>query len=114
MSDCLFCKIVKGQIKSDIVYQDDDVIAFRDINPQAPHHILCIPRQHIATVNEFTPTQAPLIGKLVLTASNIAKQLQVDQDGYRIVMNCNRMAGQTVFHVHLHLLAGRPMHWPPG
>lgn len=114
MSNCIFCKIASGEIKSDIVYQDNEVIAFRDLNPQAPHHILCIPRQHVATANDFQPEQAALIGKLYLAAVSIAKQLGVAEDGYRTVMNCNRLAGQTVFHVHLHLLAGRAMHWPPG
>ena len=114
MTSCIFCKIATGEIKGDIVYQDEDVVAFRDLNPQAPHHILCIPRQHVATTNDFQPEQAALVGKLVLAAATVAKQLGVAEDGYRTVMNCNRLAGQTVFHVHLHLLAGRPMHWPPG
>ncbi len=114
MTDCIFCKIANGEIKTEFVYQDDAVVAFRDLNPQAPHHILCIPRQHVATTNDFQPEQAALIGKLVLAAARIAKQLGVAEDGYRTVMNCNRGAGQTVFHVHLHLLAGRQMHWPPG
>lgn len=114
MTNCIFCKIASGEIKGDIVYQDEDIVAFRDLNPQAPHHILCIPRQHVATTNDFQPEQAALIGKLVLAAATVAKQLGVAEDGYRTVINCNRLAGQTVFHVHLHLLAGRPMHWPPG
>jgi len=114
MSNCIFCKIAGGEIKADLVYQDEDIVAFRDLNPQAPHHILCIPRLHVATTNDFLPEQAALIGKLVLAAATVAKQLGVAEDGYRTVMNCNRLAGQTVFHVHLHLLAGRPMHWPPG
>jgi len=111
---CLFCKLAKGEIHSDIVFEDDDVIAFRDINPQAPHHILVIPRQHIATVNDANPEDAALIGKLILAAQRVAKDLGVAEDGYRLVVNCNDHGGQTVFHVHLHLLAGRPMHWPPG
>lgn len=114
MSQCIFCKIANGEIKSDIVYQDDDVVAFRDLHPQAPHHILCIPRAHVATANDFQPEQAALIGKLVLAAARVAKQLGVAETGYRLVMNCNALAGQTVYHVHLHLLAGRQMHWPPG
>lgn len=114
MADCIFCKIANGEIKSEFVYQDNDVVAFRDLNPQAPHHILCIPRQHIATTNDFQPEQAALIGKLVLAAAHVAKQLGVADEGYRTILNCNRNAGQTVFHVHLHLLAGRQMHWPPG
>lgn len=111
---CLFCKLAKGEITSDIVYVDDDVIAFRDIHPQAPHHILVIPRRHIATVNDAKPEDTTLIGKLTLAAQRVAKDLGVAEDGYRLVMNCNDHGGQTVFHVHLHLLAGRPMHWPPG
>ena len=111
---CLFCKLAKGEINSDIVFEDDDVIAFRDINPQAPHHILVIPRRHIATVNDANPEDAALIGKMTLAAQRVAKDLRVAEDGYRLVMNCNDHGGQTVFHVHLHLLAGRPMHWPPG
>jgi histidine triad (HIT) family protein len=111
---CLFCNLVRGEINSDIVYEDDDVIAFRDINPQAPHHILVIPRRHIATLNDTKPEDTVLIGKLTLTAQQVAKEIGVAEDGYRLVMNCNRHGGQTVFHVHLHLLAGRPMHWPPG
>jgi len=111
---CLFCKLAKGEINSDIVFEDDDVIAFRDINPQAPHHILVIPRRHIATVNDANSEDAALIGKMTLAAQRVAKDLRVAEDGYRLVMNCNDHGGQTVFHVHLHLLAGRPMHWPPG
>jgi histidine triad (HIT) family protein len=114
MTDCLFCKIANGEIKGDIVYEDDEVIGFRDINPQAPHHILFIPREHIATLNDLDDAHAALAGKLVLAARQVAKELGVAEDGYRQVMNCNSHGGQTVFHVHLHLLAGRPMGWPPG
>lgn len=110
--DCLFCKIANGDIAADIVHQDEDVVAFRDIAPQAPHHILVIPRRHIATVNEVDDTE--VMGKLVGAARDIALQLGVAEDGYRLVMNCNGHGGQTVFHVHLHLLAGRHMGWPPG
>ncbi len=111
---CLFCMLAKGEIHSDIVFEDDEIIAFRDINPQAPHHILVIPRRHIATVNDANSEDAALIGKLTLAAQRVAKDLSVAEDGYRLVMNCNDHGGQTVFHLHLHLLAGRPMHWPPG
>lgn len=111
---CLFCKIASGELESDIVYQDKSVVAFRDIHPQAPHHILVIPRKHIATLNDAQPEDNALVGKLILTAQQIAKDLRVAADGYRLVMNCNGHGGQTVFHVHLHLLAGRAMHWPPG
>ncbi len=112
--NCLFCKIASGELESDIVYQDETVVAFRDIHPQAPHHILVIPRKHIATVNDAQAEDSALIGKLVLTAQQVATELGVAIDGYRLVMNCNGHGGQTVFHIHLHLLAGRPMHWPPG
>jgi histidine triad (HIT) family protein len=114
MSNCLFCKIADKEIDSDIVYEDERVIAFNDINPQAPHHILIIPRRHIATINDIDPEDGNLLGNLFLAARNIAQQLGVSENGYRVVMNCYRDAGQTVFHLHLHFLAGRPLHWPPG
>ncbi len=114
MSDCIFCKIIAGDIPADIVYQNDDVLAFRDLNPQAPLHVLVIPKKHIATINDMTATDAELVGKLYLAAQQIARQEGVADDGYRTVMNCNELAGQTVFHMHLHLLAGRAMNWPPG
>lgn len=112
--NCVFCKLAKGEINSNIIYEDDEVIAFRDIHPQAPHHILVIPRRHIATLNDASPEDANLMGKLTLTAQQVAKELGVAEDGYRLVMNCNGHGGQTVFHIHLHLLAGRSLHWPPG
>ncbi len=112
--DCIFCKIAHGEIDSDIVYEDDDVVAFRDLNPQAPEHVLLIPRKHIATVNDLTAADAPLVGTLYLGAREVAARLGVAQDGYRLVMNCNPRAGQSVYHIHLHLLAGRDMGWPPG
>ena len=112
--NCVFCKLAKGEINSDIIYKDDEVIAFRDIHPQAPHHILVIPRRHIATLNDANPEDANLMGKLTLTAQQVAKELGVAEDGYRLVMNCNGHGGQTVFHIHLHMLAGRSLHWPPG
>lgn len=114
MSDCLFCKMVSGEITPDTLYEDDDVLAFRDINPQAPTHVLVIPKQHIATLNEVDEIHAPLVGKMVRTAAAIARQEGFADAGYRTVMNCNADGGQTVFHIHLHLLGGRPMHWPPG
>lgn len=114
MSDCLFCKMVAGEIKPNTVYEDDDVLAFRDINPQAPTHVLVIPKQHIATINDVQPEHAALLGKLYLAAQKIAKDDGIADRGYRTVMNCNREAGQTVFHVHLHVLGGRAMSWPPG
>lgn len=114
MTDCLFCKIIQGDIPADIVYEDDDVLAFNDVNPQAPTHILIIPKKHIATTNDAETADGAVLGKLMLTASKLAAERGVADDGYRMVTNCNEMAGQTVFHIHLHLLAGRTMHWPPG
>jgi histidine triad (HIT) family protein len=114
MTDCIFCKIIAGTLPADIVYQDDEVLAFRDINPVAPTHILIIPKQHIATANEFSEENQALLGRLMLTASRLAKELGFAENGYRLTMNCNRDAGQTVYHIHLHLLAGRHFSWPPG
>jgi len=111
---CLFCKVASGEIPATKVYEDEEVVAFRDLHPQAPTHILIIPRKHIATVNDLESGDAALIGKLFLTAKQIAADLGFADHGYRMVMNTNRDAGQSVFHIHLHLLAGRPFHWPPG
>ncbi len=112
MTDCLFCKMANGEIKPDIVYEDDTVLAFRDINPQAPVHILIIPKRHIATLNDLDDVE--LAGTLLLTASKIARQENLAEDGYRTVFNCNKQGGQEVYHIHLHLLGGRQMTWPPG
>ena len=114
MDDCLFCKMVSGEIKPDLVYETDQVIAFRDINPQAPLHALVIPRKHIATINDAEPGDATLLGQMVLAAQQIASDEGYAEPGYRLAMNCNADAGQTVFHIHLHLLAGRQLDWPPG
>lgn len=114
MNDCLFCKMANGQIKPDKVFESDNVLAFRDINPQAPTHVLIIPKRHIATVNDLKAEHGPLIGEMYLTAQQIAAQEGIEERGYRLVMNCNRDAGQSVFHIHLHLLAGRALNWPPG
>lgn len=116
MSDpnCIFCKIATGEIDSEIVYQTDQVVAFRDLNPQAPTHILIIPRRHIATINELAETDTDVVGRLYLAAKQIAADEGLAEPGYRVVMNCNAGAGQSVFHVHLHLLGGRQFGWPPG
>ena len=114
MSDCLFCKMVSGEIPPDIVYEDDEVLGFRDIEPQAPTHVLVIPKTHIATINDLQDNHSDLVGKLYLAAKKIAVDEGIDDDGFRTVMNCNAGAGQTVFHIHLHVLGGRPMKWPPG
>jgi histidine triad (HIT) family protein len=106
--------MVAGDIQADTVYEDDELLAFNDINPQAPTHILIIPKIHIATLNDLQPEQGELIGKLFITASGIARDRGFAEEGYRTLINCNESAGQTVFHVHLHLLAGRRFGWPPG
>ena len=114
MTDCLFCKIIAGDIKAAIVHQDDDFVAIKDINPQAPLHVLILPRQHVATINDLTPANDSLVGAMFRLAASLAKQHGYAERGYRTVFNCNSEAGQSVFHIHLHLLAGRPMGWPPG
>ena len=114
MDDCLFCKMASGEIKPDVLYEDDDVLAFRDINPQAPVHILIIPKRHVSTLNDLEERDAGMIGKLFLAAKNVAAQEGIDEAGYRTLINCNEQGGQVVFHIHLHLLGGRRMGWPPG
>lgn len=114
MTDTLFAKIIRREIPADIVYEDDSVLAFRDLHPQAPVHVLFIPKAPFATLNDLADDDAPAIGKVVLAATRWAKKQGFAEDGYRLVMNCNRDGGQTVFYIHLHLLAGRKMHWPPG
>ena len=111
---CLFCKIAAGEIPASKVYEDDRLLAFNDINPQAPMHVLVIPKRHIATLNDLAAGDDALIGAMVRTAAAIAKEKGYDGPGYRTVFNCNAQAGQTVFHVHLHVLGGRTMTWPPG
>lgn len=114
MTDTIFGKIARGEIPADLVYEDDDLVAFRDISPQAPMHILIIPRKPIPTLNDAGPEDAELIGKLFLAAARVAKEAGIAEQGYRTVVNCNAAAGQTVFHLHLHVLGGRPLQWPPG
>lgn len=114
MADCIFCKMVAGEINPDVVYEDEEVLAFRDVNPQAPVHVLVVPRRHIATLNDVTEAEAPLIGRLYLAAKKVAEHEGIAERGYRTLINCNPEAGQSVFHLHLHVLGGRPMHWPPG
>jgi histidine triad (HIT) family protein len=114
MSDCLFCRIISGEIKGSIVHEDNDLVAIKDINPQAPLHVLIMPRQHIATINDLTPANDALVGSMFRAAAQLAKQHGYSERGYRTVFNCNSEAGQSVFHIHLHLLGGRPMAWPPG
>lgn len=114
MSDTIFGKIASGEIPADLVYEDEDVVAFRDISPQAPTHLLVIPRKPIPTLDAAGPEDAELLGKLLLVAAQVAREAGIAERGYRTVINCNAQAGQTVFHLHLHVLGGRPMQWPPG
>ena len=114
MADCLFCKIIDGEIPGDIVYENDNVLAFKDINPIAPVHILIIPKEHIATLNDLEEKHTQTMGELFLAAKKIAGEKGISESGYRTVFNCNKDAQQTVFHIHLHLIAGRQMSWPPG
>lgn len=114
MTDCLFCKMINGEIKPDVVLETNDVLAFRDINPQAPTHVLVVPKQHISTINDLEADHAALVGKLYLAAQEVARKEGIAESGYRTVMNCGEGAGQSVFHIHLHVLGGRKMKWPPG
>ena len=113
-NDCLFCKIASGDLPTEFVYEDERIVAFRDINPQAPTHILIIPKEHIAYVAEINDAHSELIYSMFNTANQIALEEGITSDGYRLVINNGKGAGQTVFHLHLHLLGGRPMLWPPG
>ncbi len=112
--DCLFCKFVSGEIEVDKLYENKDILAFKDINPQAPIHFLLIPKVHIPTLNDLDKTHSALVGNLFLIASNLAREHKISENGYRTIMNCNSDAGQTVFHIHLHMMAGRRLKWPPG
>ena len=113
-SDCLFCKILAGEIPADMVYESETAVAFRDINAKAPTHVLVIPRKHISTINDIEQDDQEIIGSLFIAAKEIAAQAGIAEDGYRAVMNCNEDAGQSVFHIHLHVLGGRALAWPPG
>ena len=114
MSDCIFCKIAEKKIPSKIVHEDDTCVAFDDVNPQAPTHVLVIPRTHVASIAELNEADAGLLGHLMLTGAKIAKQKGIAEGGYRFVINTGKNGGQTVFHLHLHVLGGRSMRWPPG
>lgn len=111
---CIFCKIVRKEIPSKAVFEDDKIMAFEDIRPQAPVHIIIVPKSHIEKASELQDADANLVGRLILIAKNIANGKKIQDSGYRIVMNCNKDAGQEVFHLHLHLLGGRKFSWPPG
>lgn len=112
--NCLFCKILDGEIPAELVYESETAVAFRDINPQAPTHVLVIPRKHISTINDIEQDDEAIVGSLYTAAREIAAQEGMADDGYRAVMNCNEGAGQSVFHIHLHVLGGRQLGWPPG
>lgn len=114
MSDCLFCKIIAKTIPATIIHEDEQVVAFRDISPKAPTHILVIPKKHITTINDIEIEDKQLLGHMIYTAKKLAMDEGLAEDGYRLVMNCNEDGGQSVFHIHMHLLGGRPMSWPPG
>jgi histidine triad (HIT) family protein len=114
MPDTIFDKIIRREIPADIVYEDDEVLGFRDVNPQAPTHVLFVPKRPIATLDDATPADAELLGRLLLAAAGYARSQGFAKEGYRCVINCNDHGGQTVYHLHLHLLGGRAMHWPPG
>lgn len=111
---CLFCRIIAGEIPATKIFEDDQLIAFKDITPQAPLHVLIVPKEHIATLNDLTPAHDALVGAMTRQAAAIAKSHGYDASGFRTVFNCNKDAGQAVFHIHLHLLAGRGLAWPPG
>ncbi|STX52745.1 HIT family hydrolase [Legionella busanensis] len=112
--DCLFCKIAQGEIKANIIYDDKNMVAFHDIHPQAPTHILIIPKKHITTINDVEHIDEQLLGQMILKARDIAKAQQLSESGYRLIFNVNAGGGQAVYHIHLHLLGGRQMMWPPG
>lgn len=111
---CLFCRIIAGEIPGKFLYQDDRLVVLQDVNPQAPLHALVIPRQHVASLNDLSAENDGLVGEMIRRAAQVAREHGVADSGYRTVFNCNREAGQTVFHIHLHVLGGRPMAWPPG
>ncbi len=113
-NDCLFCKIINKEIEANIVYEDKDILAFKDIHPQAPVHILIIPKQHIEKISDLDEQKKDIISNLILTANSLARDKKIDKQGYRLVFNSGADAGQLVFHIHLHLLGGRKMAWPPG
>jgi len=113
-NDCIFCKIAQGKMQTDLLYQSEEIVAFRDINPQAPVHILIITKRHIPKVQDMQKLDTPLIGEMVRIATQLAQKEKIAAAGYRLVINCGKQGGQEVDHLHLHLLGGRPMQWPPG
>ncbi|OGT32018.1 MAG: histidine triad nucleotide-binding protein [Gammaproteobacteria bacterium RIFCSPHIGHO2_12_FULL_35_23] len=113
-TECIFCKIIAGSLTSNIVHEDNKILAFEDVNPQAPVHHLIVPKEHIPTINDLLTEHNELIGQLFQVAKTLAKKHHIAENGYRVVMNCNEKGGQAVYHIHLHLLGDRQMHWPPG
>jgi len=114
MQNCIFCRILNRELKGEFVYEDEDMACIKDIHPQAPTHLLLIPKKHIPTILDLNEEDEKLIGKMVLKAGEIAKQYNISKNGFRLVFNCNKDAGQTVYHIHLHLIGGRKFNWPPG
>jgi histidine triad (HIT) family protein len=114
MEECIFCKIISGEIPSDKIYEDELVLSFKDISPAAPIHVLIIPKKHINSLNDVCEDDLKVIGHIFKVAKNLAEKLDIDNDGYRVVANCGKYGGQTVEHVHFHLLGGRSLNWPPG
>ncbi|MFQ5894351.1 MAG: histidine triad nucleotide-binding protein [Nitrospinota bacterium] len=114
MAECLLCRIIAGELGAKKVYEDEEIVAFEDINPQAPTHVLIVPKKHKETLLELAPEDRELIGNIYLTANRIARERGIAESGFRVVANCNRHAGQSLFHIHFHLLGGRPFGWPPG
>jgi len=112
--DCIFCKIIQNKLPATIIYHDDKVVAFDDIYPKAPQHKIIIPKKHIATINDLKEEDKDLVGHMVYVAQQLAKKIGIAEPGYRVLMNCNADGGQAVYHIHLHLIGGRPLHWPPG
>jgi len=112
MGECIFCNIIGGKLPAELVYEDDEFVAFKDVQPQAPHHYLVVPREHVTSLNDIDDEK--IYGKMMIIAIGLAKKFGFDQDGYRVVANCNQDGGQTVFHIHYHVLGGRSMKWPPG
>ena len=108
---CIFCKIASGELQANIIYQDEEIIAFDDLHPKSPQHKLIIPRKHIATINDLTPEDELLVGKMLLVAKKLAAELTIAESGYRVSINCNKDGGQVVYHLHMHLMGGRPMQW---
>ena len=113
-ADCLFCGIAAKTVPARLAHEEDDLLAFHDIRPQAPVHLIVIPKRHVSRVADLSEADAALVGRLVVAANGLARQQQITESGYRLVINCNAHGGQTVYHLHLHLLGGRPMRWPPG